>query len=269
MKLRNKFMPAMLMLGVVAFSSCEKQEGEASIEPMLEQGMISHIMADSAEVTSYNFSGKQLSQVNHYDVETGDLESFEKYERDSKGRILKSSTYTGDSKALLSQQTFAYNTSGELTKSTMAYYSGSKLEYTAYATYDYDSNNKLEKKSLFEGADSGEEGKLKSFTTYEVLPNGNYTQEKQFVIDDNNDSKLFSTTTNSFDANANPFAALAEPGTASSPNNLVAATTVVHASKKTYKYSYAYTYDERGYPLTQTVTSPNGERKTYQYLYSN
>ncbi|MCX2740064.1 hypothetical protein [Pontibacter anaerobius] len=268
MKLRNKFMPAMLMLGVVAFSSCDKQENE-SIQPELEQGMISHILADSAEVSSYNFAGKQLSQINHFDVESGDLASFEKFERDSKGRILKSSTYSGDSKTLLSEQNFTYNTNGELTKSSMAYYSGSKLEYTAYATYEYDTNNKLEKKSVFEGKDTDNQGKLKSYTTYEALPNGNYIQEKQFVIDDKNEAKLFSTTTNSFDASVNPFHTLAEPGTASSPNNLVATSTVVHNSKKTYKYSYSYTYDERGYPLTQTVVSPDGDRQTYKYLYSN
>lgn len=256
------------MLGVVAFSSCEKQEGE-SVQPEFEQGMISHIMADSAEVTSYSFAGKQLSQVNHYDVETGDLESFEKYERDSKGRILKTSMYAGKNQALLSEQSFTYNTSGELTKSSMAYYNNNKLEYTAYATYEYDSNNKLEKKSLFEGTDEEGQGELKSFTKYEVLPNGNYTQEKQYVVDDNNEAKLFSTTTNSFDASTNPFHGLTEPGTASSPNNLVASKTVVHSSKKTYEYSYTYTYDERGYPLTQTVVSPNGKRQTYKYLYSN
>ncbi|PTX18141.1 hypothetical protein C8N40_107180 [Pontibacter mucosus] len=269
MTLRNKFMPAMLMLGVVAFSSCEKQEDE-SIQPTLERkGVITHIMADSAEVTSYNFAGSNLSQINHYDVESGELESFEKYERDQKGRILKSSSYAAGTKALLSEQTFTYSTSGELTKSTMAYYNGSKLEYTAYATYDYDANNKLEKKSVFEGKEGEGEGKLKSYTTYEVLPNGNYAQEKQYVIDDNNEAKLFSTTTNSYDGNVNPFHNLTEPGTASSPNNLTASTTVVHNSKKTYKYSYTYTYDERGYPQTQTVTSPSGKRVTYQYLYSH
>ncbi|WP_299758606.1 hypothetical protein [uncultured Pontibacter sp.] len=268
MKLRNKFMPAMLMLGVVAFSSCDKQENE-SIQPELEQGVISHIMADSAELTSYNFAGKQLSQVNHFDVETGDLESYEKYQRDSKGRIVKSSTYAGGSNTLLSEQNFTFNTNGELTKSNMAYYSGSKLEYTAYATYEYDSNKKLEKKSIFEGEDKADQEKLKSYTKYEVLPNGNYTQEKQYVIDDNNEAKLFSTTTNSFDSSVNPFLSFAEPGAASSPNNLVASSTVVHNSKKTYKYSYTYTYDERGYPLTQTAVSPNGKSQTFKYLYSN
>ena len=256
------------MLGVVAFSSCEKQEND-SIQPTLEHGTISHIMADSSEVTSYNFAGSRLSQVNHYDVETGELESFEKYERDQKGRISKSSSYAAASKALLSEQVFTYNTSGVLTKSSMAYYNGSKLEYTAYATYEYDANNKLEKKSLFEGKDGEGEGKLKTYTTYEVLPNGNYIQEKQYVIDDNSEAKLFSTTTNSYDSQTNPFHNLAEPGTASSPNNLVASTTEVHSSKKIYKYTYAYTYDERGYPLSQTVASPGGKSATYKYLYSN
>lgn len=268
MNLRNKFMPALLMLGVVAFSSCEKQEND-TIQPELEQGVISHIMADSAEVTSYNFAGKQLSQVNHYDVETGNLESFEKYERDAKGRVLKSSTYAGSGKTLLSEQGFTYNTNGQLTKSSMAYYSGSKLEYTAYATYEYNTDNKLEKKSIFEGKDGEGEGKLKSYTRFEVLPNGNYIQEKQYVIDDKSEAKLFSTTTNSYDSSVNPFHTLAEPGAASSPNNLVASSTVVHNSKKTYKYSYTYTYDERGYPLTQTVVSPNGKSETFKYLYSN
>ncbi len=261
-------MPAMLMLGVVAFSSCEKQEN-GSIQPELEQGMISHILADSSEVTSYNFAGKQLSQINHYDVETGDLESFEKYERDGKGQLIKSSTFAGGNHNLLSEQTFTYETNGQLTKSTMAYYNGSKLEYTAYATYAYDTQGNLEKKSVYEGKDAEQGGKLKSYTVYEVLPNGNYTQEKQYVIDDNKEAKLFSTTTYSYDTSVNPFHGLAEPGTASSPNNLVASNTVVHNTKKTYKYSYSYTYDERGYPLTQAVVSPNGKRQSFNYLYSN
>ncbi|RIJ42858.1 hypothetical protein [Pontibacter oryzae] len=268
MKLRNKFLPAMLMLGVVAFSSCDKQENE-SFQPEMEQGKISHILVDSAEVTSYNFSGSQLSQINHFDEESGNLESFEKYERDSKGKLLKSSVFAGGNKSLLSEQTFTYESNGQLSKSNMAYYNGSKLEYSAYATYEYNTQNKLEKKSVYEGSDADNKGKLKSYTLYEVLPNGNYTQEKQYVIDDNNDAKLFSTTTYSYDANVNPFNELAEPGVASSPNNMVAASTVVHNTKKTYKYSYSYTYDERGYPLTQTVVSPNGKRQTYRYLYSN
>ena len=257
------------MLGVVAFSSCDKQENE-TIQPELEQGMISHIMADSAEVTSYNFAGKQLDQVNHYDVETGNLESFEKYERDGKGRVLKSKIYAGSSQTLLSEQTFTYNSNGQLTQSSMAYYNGSKLEYTGYATYEYnDQTEVLEKKSVSEGKETAEDGKLKSYILYEALPNGNYTQEKQYVIDDNNEAKLFSTTTYSYDTSVNPFHAIAEPGTASSPNNLIASTTVVHNSKKTYKYTYSYTYDERGYPLTQTVITPKGTRSTYKYLYSN
>lgn len=259
-------MPAMLFCGVVALSSCEKQEQD-SIDPVLEQGMISHIFADSAEVTSYNFAGSQVSQINHYDVETGDLESFDKYERDAKGKLLKSSMHAGKSQALLSEQTFHYDNSDQLVKTDMAYYNGSKVEYSAYATYDYDAQDNLQKKTVYEG--TGDQAVVKSMTVYEVLPNGNYTQEKQYVIDDNKEVKLFSTTTYSYDASINPFHELAEPGTASSPNNLVAATTLVHNSKKTYKYSYSYTYDERGYPLTQSVERPDGKRLSYRYLYSN
>lgn len=266
MKLRNKFMPAMLFCGVVALSSCDKQEQE-SMEPELEQGMISHILADSAEVTSYSFSGTQVSQINHYDVKTGELESFDRYERDGKGRVLKSSMHAGQNQALLSEQAFHYDNSGQLVKTDMTYYNGSKVEYTAHATYEYDAQDKLQKKTVHEG--SGDKAVVKSMTVYEVLPNGNFTQEKQYVVDDNKEVKLFSTTTYSYDASINPFHEVAEPGVASSPNNLVATTTLVHNSKKTYKYNYAYTYDERGYPLTQSVERPDGKRLSYRYLYSN
>ncbi|GAB3820644.1 hypothetical protein [Pontibacter rugosus] len=267
MKLRNKFIPAVLFFGVVALSSCEKQEHE-SMDPVMEQGVISHILADSAEVTSYNFAGKQLSQINHYNVETGDLESFEKYERDSKGKVVKSTMHGAGTHALLSEQVYHYNTNNRLVKTEMSYYNGSKVEYQGFATYEYDAKNYLEKKTVFEGTDN-EKAAVKSYTLYEVLPNGNYAQEKQFIIDDKSDAKLFSTTTYSYDSSVNPFHELAEPGTASSPNNLVAAVTEVHNSKKTYKYNYTYTYDERGYPLTQAVASPNGKNQTYKYLYSN
>ncbi len=261
-------MPAMLFCGVVALSSCDKQEQD-SMEPVLEQGVISHILVDSAEVTSYKFAGRQLSQINHYDVKTGDLETFDKYERDGKGRLLKSSMHAGSNSAVLSEQTFHYDNSDKLVKADMSYYNGNKVEYAAYAAYEYNAQDKLEKKTVFEGTDGDSKAQVKSVTVYEVLPNGNYSQEKQYVIDDNQEPKLFSTTTYSYDTSLNPFHELAEPGTASSPNNLVAATTVVHNSKKTYKYNYAYTYDERGYPLTQSVEKPDGKRQTYRYLYSN
>ena len=257
----------MLMFGVVALSSCEKSEDQDTVRPDFEQGTLSHILVDSAEVSTYNFAGKQLSQINHFDQETGELESYEKLEHDAKGKLIKATTHAGSNHAVLSEETYVYAQNGLLDQTTTSYYSGGKVEYNSFTQYDYNTNNKLEKKSVFEG--EGKSAKAKSFTKYEVLPNGNYSQEKQYVVDDKGEASLFSTTTYSYDSNLNPFFAMAQPGTASSPNNLIAATTVVNSSQKTYKYAYAYTYDERGYPLSQTVTTPGGKRTTYTYLYSN
>jgi len=261
-------MPAILFCGVVALSSCEKNEQE-SVDPEFEQGMISHILADTSEVTSYTFAGAQLSQVNHYDKKTSEIESFDKYERDASGKVIKASTYAAGSHALLAEQKYTYDSHGLLTRTDMTYYNGGKLEYSAYATYAYDEAKNLQKKSLFEVREGQEEATEKSYTTYAVLPNGNYTEEKQYVIDDKGEAILFSTTTYSYDTNQNPFHEFAEPGSASSPNNLVASSALVHNSKKTYAYAYAYTYDERGYPLTQTVVTPTGKREAYSFLYSN
>lgn len=261
-------MPAMLFFGVVAFSSCDNKKEGDDLAPAAEQGSISHIMVDSAEVTSYNYAGQYLSQINYYDKETGELESFEKFVRDAKGRTLKSSTHAGDSHALLSEQDYQYNEKGLLSKTTSAYYNGSTLEYNAVTTFDYDSKEQLKKKAVYEGKDV-KSATLKSYTTFESLPNGNYSQEKQFVVDSNSKGKLFSTTTYSYDTNQNPFFKHAEPGAASSPNNIIAASTLVHGSKKTYRYTYTYKYDERGFPTSQTVRSPNGKSVTYTYLYSN
>ncbi|GAA4440823.1 hypothetical protein GCM10023188_38570 [Pontibacter saemangeumensis] len=260
-------MPALLFCGVVALSSCEKNEQE-SVEPEFSQGMISHIMADSSEVASYAFAGKQLSQVNHYNKKTGELETYDKYERDGSGKLLKSTTHAAGSHALLSEQTYTYNDKGQLTKTDMLYYNAGKLEYTAYATYEYDEKKNLKQKSLFEVNDK-KEAVQKSYTTYELLPNGNFAEEKQYVIDDKGEASLFSTTTYSYDTNQNPLHEFAEPGNASSPNNLLASTAVVHNSKKTYKYAYTYTYDERGLPLTQSVVTPSGKNEAYNYMYSN
>lgn len=267
MKLRNQFIPAML-IGVVAFSSCEKQETE-SLQPELAQGAVSHVLADSVEVTSYNFVEKQLRQINHYDQETGALESVERYERDGRGRPLEINIVAAPNNSLLSKQAFTYAPNGQLSKSEMTYYNAGNLEYAAYATYEYDAQERLKKKSLFVETGTDKASKLNSYTLYEVLPSGNYVREKLYVIEDNHTAKLFSTTTNSFDSRTNPFQEISEPGTASSPNNLVASTTVVHNAKKTYKYTYSYTYDERGLPLTQTITQPNSKQQTYKYLYSN
>lgn len=276
MKLKNKFLPAMFLFSVVALSACDKDEQE-SVNPMVDpmvspvlqaEGQISHVMMDSAEVTSYNFAGKQLSQLNHYNKETGALESFEKYDRDPKGKVLKASTYTGDSHTLLAEQTFTYGTNGLLNKTLTNYYDGTALAYTAYTTFDYNAGNKLEKKTVFEGEED-KAAEAKSFIKYEVLPNGNYGQEKQYVLNSKGEAVLFSTTTYAYDTNQNPFYAFAEPGKASSPNNLVASTTEVNASKKTYQYKYTYQYDARDFPVSQTVTTPNGKSETYAYLYSN
>ncbi|MBB6610953.1 hypothetical protein H7F15_07890 [Pontibacter sp. Tf4] len=267
MKLKNRIMPAMLFFGVVAFSSCDDRD-KTALQPTMEQGAISHVMADSSEITSYNYAGKELTQINHYDKETGDLESFEKFIRDNKGNVIKATTHAGDNHAVLSEQAFRYNEKNQLTQTTTAYYNGSNLEYNAITTFEYNSKKELEKKSVLEGADE-KSAKLKSYTTYESLPNGNIGQEKQFVVDGKGTGKLFSTTTYSYDTNQNPFFNHAEPGAEASPNNMTVASTLVHGSKKTYRYSYTYKYDERGYPTSQTVTSPTGKSETYTYLYSN
>ena len=267
MKLKNRFLPAMLVFGVVALSSCEKNDSESSAEPTFDRGSLSHITLDSAEVTSYNVVGKQLSQVNHYNPETGEVESLDKYERDNKGRLIKSTTYAGKSQTLLTEQHYTYSDKGELSKSVSTYFSGGKPEYQTYTTYAYDAAKKLSKKSLFEGPE--EKGKLKSFSTYEVMPNGNYAQEKQFVIDGTGEAKLYATTTNSYDSNPNPLHAFAEPGSASSPNNLVRSSMEVHNSQKAFTRSYSYKYDDSGMPISQTVTLPNGKSQTFNYVYSN
>ncbi|WP_147294256.1 hypothetical protein [Pontibacter diazotrophicus] len=266
-------MPALLFCGVVALSSCEKNEQE-SVNPEFTQGMLSQILADSSKVTSYSFAGKQLSQVNHYHKENGEAETFEKYEYDGTGKLTKASIYAASDNALLTEQKFTYNSKDLLAKTDMAYHNGGKLEYTAYATFEYDEKNNLLKKSLFEVSnDKGEkkeaEATQKSYTTYEILPNGNYAEEKQYVIDGKGKAILFSTTTYSYDTNRNPLHEFAEPGSASSPNNLVASSALIQNGNKTYKYAYAYTYNEQGYPLTQTVVTPTGKSETYSYLYSN
>lgn len=267
MKLKNRILPAMLFLGMAAFSSCDEKEKDA-LQPTFEQGAISHVMADSAEVTSYNYAGKDLTQINHYNQETGELESFEKFVRDAKGNTIKSSIHAGDNHAVLSEQDYRYNDKGQLTQTTTSYYNGSKLEYSAVTTFDYDAQKDLKKKSVYEGNDV-KSAKLKSYTTYEVLPNGNYSQEKQYVVDSKGKGKLFSTTTYSYDTNQNPFYMHNEPGATASPNNITVASTMVHASKKSYRYTYSYKYDERGYPTSQTTTSPDGDSETLSYLYSN
>jgi YD repeat-containing protein len=267
MKLKNRFLPAMLLFGVVALSSCEKSEQD-KVTPEFEQGTISQILSDSSKITTYNLAGQLVTQVNHYDKESGELESFEKFERDAKGKLTKATIHAGSNHAVLSEQLYTYSVKGILEKTTSSYYNSGKVEYNTFATYKYSADQRLEKKTVFEGTAASENAKAKSYTTYEALPNGNYTQEKQFVVDDKGNAKLFSTTTYSYDANHNPFFEFAEPGTASSPNNLIAANTVVHGSDKKYKYTYTYTYDQSGYPVSQTVVKPNGERETYTYVYS-
>lgn len=266
MNLKSKFIPAMLFAGVIALSSCEKNEQEA-MEPTFEQGTIAHILVDSAEVTSFKYNGNTVSQINNFNKENGELESFEKFVMDASGKLIKSSTHAGKTHATMSEQTYSYNSKGELENTNTRYFNNGKLVYSSHATYEYNSDNKLTKKSVYEG--DSKDGKLKSFTSYEVLPNGNFGQEKQFVIDDEESAKLFSTTTYSYDTNKNPFFEAAEPGKASSPNNLVASSTVVHNSKKTYAYTYSYQYDERGYPTSQAVVTPSGSREKFTYVYSN
>ncbi|MCC9138192.1 hypothetical protein ACFSKU_00320 [Pontibacter silvestris] len=270
--MKNRLMHAMLAFSVVAFSSCEKNDDLEVAQPELTQGSISHIMADSVEVTSFNYQGNLLSQSNHYNKETGEVETYDLFEYNSNGQLTKASSYSGSNNALLSEQDYTYNESGLLTKSNSSYYNGSSLVYSSYATYAYNADNKLEQKSVYEVEESKEgeeESKLKSYTTFETLPNGNYGTEQQFVMDANNEAKLFSTTTYTYDSNINPLYSYSEPGTAISPNNVVASTVEVHGINKTYNYTFSYMYDERGYPVSQTTTAADGKSETYTYLYSN
>jgi hypothetical protein len=268
MKLKNRFMPAMLLFGVVALSSCEKNDQE-SAKPSFDQSntALSHVMLDSTEVTSYQVNGQRLSQVNHYNSQTGEVESFDKYERDNKGRLVKSTTHAAKGQVVLVEQNHTYDNKGQVSNTVAVYFTGGKPEYQTYTTYSYDAANKLSKKSVYEGAD--DKGRLKSYTSYEALPNGNYAQEKQFVIDGSGTAKVYSTTTNSFDSNPNPLHAFAEPGTASSVNNLVRSVTEVHNSKKTFTRSYTYEYGDNGLPTSQTLTLPNGKTQKFTYVYSN
>ncbi len=268
MKLKNRFMPAMLLFGVVALSSCEKNDQE-SAQPSFDQTntALSHVMLDSTEVTSFNVTGQHLSQINHYNPQTGEVESFDKYERDNRGRLVRSTTHAAKGQAVLVERNHTYGDKGQLSNTVTVYFMGGKAEYQTYTSYNYNAANKLSKKSVYDGTD--EKGRLKSYTSYEALPNGNYAQEKQFVIDGTGTAKLYSTTTNSFDSNPNPLHSFAEPGAASSVNNLVRSVTEVHNSKKTFTRSYSYEYGENGLPTSQTTTLPNGKAQKFTYVYSN
>ena len=140
MKLKNRFLPAMLVFGAVAFSSCEKRDQE-SAQPLIEHGTLSHVMMDSAEVTSYRVAGKTLSQVNHYNQQNGEVESFDKFERDNQGRLIKSVTYAGKGQVVLTEQHYTYGDKGQLKKSVSTYFAGGKPEYQSYATYSYNAEN--------------------------------------------------------------------------------------------------------------------------------
>lgn len=263
-------MPAMLLFGAAALSSCEKNDQE-SVMPSFDQSSsassLSHILLDSAEVTSFQVAGQHLNQVNHYNPQTGEVESFDKFERDNNGRLVKSTTVAAKGQSVLVEQVYTYGDKGTLSKAVATYFTGGKPEYQTYTTFAYDAANKLSKKSVHEGAD--ESGRLKSYTTYQALPNGNYAQEQQYVIDGTDTAKLYSTTTNSFDGSPNPLHAFAEPGTASSTNNLVRSVTEVHNSQRTFTRAFTYEYGENGLPTSQTATLPNGKTQKFTYMYGN
>ncbi len=267
MKLKDLFLCAMLLFGVVGLSSCEKSDEEKT-KPELEKGTIAEIRAGSSKIKSYIFAGQLVNQVNHYNKQSGELDWFEKLERDTNGKLVKSTVFAGSNHNKLSEQFYTYSVSGNLESTASSYYSGGKLEFSTYTVYEYSKDNSLKKQTVFEGTEVIKNAKPRSFTTYDILPEGNYTQEKQFVVDAKGNSKLFSTTTYSYDTNYSPFFEVAEPGTASSLNNLIAASTVVHDTGKKYMYTYSYTYDQKGYPVSQSVTKPNGELEKYTYVYN-
>ena len=268
MKLKNSILPAMLLFGAAALSSCEKNERE-SVAPAFEQGKISHVLADSAEVRSYNFAGSQISQINHYNPKSGELETYEKYSRDNKGKLVKLSTYQGNSNTLLTEQQFVYNQKGDLSQTNTAYYAGGTLEYTSFAKFAY-SDHKLKTKSVYEGTDKDStSSRLKSYFEYEVLPDGNYSQEKQFVIDGTGTPKLYSTTTYSYDSHENPFHGFAEPGTISSPNNVISYATLVHSTNKTYTYNYTFKYDDHGKAISMATKGAKGKNETLTFRYGS
>jgi hypothetical protein len=265
MKLKNRLMHAMLFAGVVALSSCEKNNQE-EMDPTLEQAKIAQVLVDSNKITSYNYNGNDVSQINHLNEESGELESVEKLIKDASGKVVKVTSHAANNNTVLSEKSFSYDSKGQLANTVTNYYTGGKVVYSSYTSYKYNSESLLEKKSVHEG--NSKDGQLKSYTTYQALPNGNYAQEQQYVIDDKGNAVLFSTTSYSYDTNRNPFFGTEEPGKASSQNNVISSTSAVHNSKKTYAYSYNYQYDKQGNPTSQTVVSPSGKREQFTYVYS-
>lgn len=264
-------MHALFACGVVALCSCEKNDNQEIAEPDFTQGSISQILADSSEVTSFSYEGKLLSQASYYKKESGELESYDKFEYDSNGRLLKTSTYSGSDNELLLEQTYVYNENGLVSRSNSNYYTGSTLAYSSYTTYEYNTSHKLEKKSVYEVEENAEseEGILKTYTTFETLPNGNFSIAQQFVVDANDEAVLFSTTTYSYDTNPNPLYQNAGPGATISSNNVISSTVEVHGTNKTYSYTFSYKYNEYGYPVSQTAKTADGIYETYTYQYNS
>ena len=266
MKLKSRFLPAIALLGTLALGACEKVEQD-SMSPALEQRTIAQVYTEANQVTAYSFSSQLIARVNHFNKKTGKPETYETFERDAEGKLLKVSTQAAMNDALLSEEVYTYTKDGQLQETTTVYYDGNKVEYSILTTYSYNQDKSLNRKSVFEG--TGDEAQLKSYTTYKSMPNGNYTQEQLYAVDDKGKAKLFSTTSYAYDTNHNPLYEVVSPGTLSSHNNLISASTTVHGTGKTYTYTYTYKYDAAGYPIHKTVINPDGSSEVYTFIYRN
>jgi len=268
----RKLPVTIIFISALAFASCEKNN-QRNIE---NEGMelLSEIIDNGEVVHRYSYNTQNLP------IEDRTRFTYTRHSYNNDNQLVKSEFYIDPG---------TYSSNSTVVQASMnrtEWVDPSNTEKSLTQELEYDSENRLVKKSYMRATASGPEystftyenyriirsqsswqGNPSAYTDYFYDASGNLIREERYNYWGGDLPELSTTTEYEFDDKNNPYYAfrhLVAPGRNTNPNNIVKQTYTIHfevdpSVEKVSVITYAYEYNDKGYPV-----KVNGET---EYVY--